>query len=88
MQGPDTRNAPAVPDGWSVESVKYHYTVGYWVLYVLGNLLTTPSADSPDVTYTVRHEADQTVRAIRLPGDHSPNALIETIRLIQAGSTS
>ncbi|HEX4766995.1 MAG TPA: hypothetical protein VH414_12045 [Lichenihabitans sp.] len=74
--------SPIVPDGWSVEDVRYHYDLGYWTLFVVGLLGTAPDANDPDVTYTVRHAADGRVRKIRLPGRHSPDALKETLGLL------
>ncbi len=76
-----SRPSPIVPDGWSVEDVRYHYDFGYWTLFVVGLLAQSTEAD-PDVTYKIRCAADGSLRTIRLPGRHSPNALVETIGLL------
>lgn len=65
-------------DGWVVESKRSRYTLGYWVLFVLGSLgQMVPSP--PRITYTLRNSSSGESRRITLPGDHKPSDLAEAI---------
>jgi hypothetical protein len=83
------QKVPVAPEGWSILSVKFHYGFGYWGLWALdflsslmpGVSLTPPAAD---VTYTLRRDADGASETVRLSGDHAPDALAQTVRLIEA----
>jgi hypothetical protein len=82
----DTKaHPPALPTGWTIEATRYHYNFGYWTQFVL-DLLSQSTTARPDVTYTVRRDSDGASQSIRLPGDHSPDALEKTLVLIQAGA--
>lgn len=87
------RSEPIIPEGWTVQKVKYHYDViywGSWALQLLSSLMPGVSVDPPaaDVSYTLRRDADGKVETVRLSGDHAPDALAKTIQLLQAGSAS
>ena len=60
--------------GWTVESRKSRYTIGYWFGFVIGMLGQTVPP-SPDDIYRVRNSASGETRTLRLPGDHSPSDL-------------
>ncbi len=80
-----------VPEGWSVQSVKFHHDFGYsalWILHLLSSLMpgVTPTPPAADVSYTLCREADGALQTLRLPGDHAPDALVKTMLLIEAGS--
>jgi hypothetical protein len=47
-----------------------------------------PTTARPDVTYTVRRDLDGSSQSIRLPGDHSPEALETTLLLIEREATA
>jgi hypothetical protein len=78
---------PAVPTGWMFVSTRYHYEFSYWMQFVL-DLLSQSTTARLDVTYTVRRDLDGTNQNIRLPGDHSPDALQKMLLLMQAGATA
>jgi hypothetical protein len=66
-------------NGWVVEKKRSHYSLGYWVSFVLGMLgQTVPSP--PRITYTLRNSGSGETRTITLDGDHQPSEL--------AGATS
>jgi hypothetical protein len=80
-----------VPDGWSVRSIRYHHDFAYWSLWALDFLSSlmpgvSPTRPTSDVSYTLCRQADGAIRTLRLPGDHAPDALVKTMRLIEAGS--
>lgn len=86
------QQAPIIPEGWSVQSVKRHHDVVYWSLWAL-HLLSSlmPGVNSTpvaDVSYTLRRNADGNVKTIRLSGDHAPLALAKTIELLEATPAS
>jgi hypothetical protein len=78
---------PAIPAGWTFVSTRFHYDLGYWSQFVL-DLLSQSTTARPDVTYTVRRDLDGASQSIRLLGDHSPDALEKTLRLITAGAAA
>jgi hypothetical protein len=78
---------PAVPTGWTLVSTRYHYDFTYWMQFVL-DLLSQSTTARPDVTYTVRRDLDGSSQSIRLPGDHSPEALGTTLLLIEREATA
>jgi hypothetical protein len=89
--------APVVPEGWTIQATEYHRSLGYWFLVICDLLLSlgsrpmppaSSSSDPGDVTYTMRRDADGLIRKIRLRGDHAPDALAETIGLIQSDASA
>jgi hypothetical protein len=52
------------------------------------DLLSQSTTARPDVTYTVRRDLDGSSQSIRLPGDHSPDALQKMLLLMQARATA
>lgn len=58
-------------DGWTVEKKKVHYTLAYWVSYVLG-MLSQSEPLTPDVTYTLRNDGTDERCKVTLPSDHKP----------------
>lgn len=87
------RNNPIIPQGWSLQKVKFHYGVVYWgswVLHILSSLMPGVNPDPPaaDVSYTLRRNADGKVETVRLDGEHAADALAKTIQLIEARSPS
>lgn len=82
-----------VPEGWSIQSSKRHYDL-FFALTVAFHFLVglIPHVASPwphaDISYTLRRETDGTVITIRLDGEHSPDALVEYLRLNRAKSSS
>lgn len=59
------------PAPWIVESRRSHYSIGYWVAFVLGTFgqMVPPP---PRLTYVVRHGDTGERRTVTLPGDHRP----------------
>ncbi len=87
------RNEPIIPEGWSLQKVKFHYDViywGSWALHILSSLMpgVNPGTPAADVSYTLRRDADGKVETVRLSGDHAPDALAKTIQLLEAGPAS
>ncbi len=83
------QNDPIIPEGWSLEKVKFHYDVIYWsawALHLLSSLMPGVSPEPPaaDVSYTLRRNADGKVETVRLSGDHAANALAKTIQLLES----
>jgi hypothetical protein len=83
------QKVPVAPEGWSILSVKFHYGFGYWgewAFHLLSSLMPGVSLTPPaaDVTYTLRRDADGADETVRLSGDHAPDALAQTVRLIEA----
>ena len=84
---------PAVPAGWTVQKSQYQRSFGYWAFLIFDLFAssgpypadaTVPTRHAADIIYTVRRDADGTIRKIRLPGGHSADALAQTIGLIEA----
>ena len=80
---------PVAPEGWSILSVKFHHDFGYWSLWALDFLSSlmpgvNPTPPAADVTYTLRRDADGASETVRLSGNHAPDALVKTARLIEA----
>jgi hypothetical protein len=87
------QNDPGVPDGWALQSVRWHHDVvywGMWVLWLLSSLMPGVNSTPPaaDVSYTLRRNADGTVRTVRLSGDHLPDALVKTLNPPEASPAS
>lgn len=66
----DQRQLP----GWVVESRRSHYTIGYWLKFVLG-MLGQMVPDPPRITYALRNISSGERRSVTLAGDHSPAEL-------------
>lgn len=80
-----------VPDGWSIRAIKFHHDFLYWSLWALDFLSSlmpgvSPARPTADVSYTLCRKADGALKTFRLPGDHAPGALIQTMQLIEAGT--
>ena len=85
------QNSPAVPEGWSIQSVTFHRDLAYWglwALYMLSSMMPGVNPESPaaDVSYVLRRDADGTLKTIRLSGDHAPDELVKTMQLMEAGA--
>jgi hypothetical protein len=83
------RNDLIIPEGWSLQTVKFHYGViywGSWALDILSSLMpgVNPGPPAADVSYTLQRNADGKVKTVRLNGDHAPDALAKTIQLLEA----
>lgn len=65
-------------EGWVVESQRSHYTLGYWISFMLGMLGQIVPAP-PRITYVVQSLSTGEQRTIALPGDHGPKELAEAI---------
>jgi hypothetical protein len=52
------------------------------------DLLSQSTTARADVTCTVRRDLADASQSIRLPGDHSPDALQKMLLLMQAGATA
>ena len=65
--------------GWVIESKRSHYSIGYWVMFVLG-MFGQMVPPAPRITYTLRNPASNECRWITLPGDHSSSDLAEAAR--------
>jgi hypothetical protein len=60
-----------MPGNWVIEKARSHYTIGYWVSFVLhmfGQMVPEP----PVITYTVRNTISGARRRLILQGDHKP----------------
>lgn len=69
-------------EGWVVEKKRSHYSLGYWVSFVLGMLgQSVPSP--PRITYTLRNSGSGETRTVTLDGDHQPSELAEAISCAQ-----
>jgi hypothetical protein len=75
-------------EGWTVQKIQYHRGFGYWAFLIFDLFAsssptradaTFPARHAADITYTVRHDADGSIRKIRLRGDHSRDALATAI---------
>lgn len=82
-----------VPDGWSIQAVKFHHDLSYWGMWALdflSSLLPGVGSTQPtaDVSYTLCRKADGALQTFRLPGDHAPDALVKTMLLIEVGARS
>jgi hypothetical protein len=78
-----------VPEGWSIQSVKFHHDFVYWsmwALHFLSSLMpgVSPTPPAADVSYSLRRNADGALKTVRLPGDHAPDALVKTMLPIEA----
>lgn len=87
------RNDPIIPEGWSLQKVKFHYDViywGSWALHILSSLMpgVNPGPPAADVSYTLQRKADGKVETVRLDGDHAADALAKTVQLLEARPTS
>jgi hypothetical protein len=72
-------------DGWVIDKRRSHYSIDYWILFVVGMLLdTVPPA--PDITYALRNSASGDTRKITLSGDHTRSDLIEAIARPKSGA--
>jgi hypothetical protein len=60
-----------MPGNWVIEKQRSHYTIGYWLKFVLGQL-GQMVPEPPDITYTVRDTVSGQTRTLTLPGDHKP----------------
>lgn len=83
------QNDLILPEGWSLRSVKRHYDLvywGLWVLHFLSSLMpgVNPTPPAADATYSLRRNADGKLETLRLSGDHAPDALVRTIDLLKA----
>lgn len=78
-----------VPEGWSIQSIKFHRDFIYWSLWALNFLSSlmpsvNPTPPAADVSYTLRRDKDGAVETVRLNGDHTPDALAKTMLLTEA----
>jgi hypothetical protein len=80
---------PVVPEGWSIQVIKFHHDFAYWGMWALNFLSSlmpgvSPTPPAADVSYTLCRRADGAVQTLRLPGDHAPDALAKAMLLIEA----
>ena len=73
--------------GWTIETRRSHYTVGYWVSFVLG-MLGEMVPPPPRITYTLRNDSSGERRTVMLAGDHKPADLAAAVRGGEARATT
>lgn len=69
----DTADQAGLP-GWVIERKRSHYSIGYWVMFVLG-MIGQMVPNPPKITYMLRNSSSGERRVVTLPGDHSPSDL-------------
>ena len=74
-------------DGWLIESQRSHYSLGYWVVFILG-MFGQMVPDPPRITYTLRNAGSGELRTVTLPGDHAHSDLAKAIAQPQSATAT
>ena len=65
-------------EGWVVERKHSHYSLGYWVAFIVG-MLDQTVPPPPRITYTLRNSSSGERHTVTLAGDHRSSELVEAI---------
>jgi hypothetical protein len=65
-------------EGWVVERQHSHYSLGYWVTFVIG-MLGQSVPPPPEITYVLRHNGSGERHMVTLSGDHQKSELVEAV---------
>jgi hypothetical protein len=74
-------------NGWVIEKRRSRYSLGYWVLFIIG-MFAQMVPQPPRITYTVRNSRSGEFGAVTPPGDHAGSDLIGAVANIQTGKSA